>query len=193
MDSKAVASSIEAKYKDLKDYLDKAGDPAGLSLGQRFLDKIIQIDFRIPTLSLGMMKKFMSSMMTFEAEYRDERKNDSETNYGDHLAKDKLDSISKEADSFDEDPKVRSAIESVQIYLKYNPRREKRFLNSFRLLTLIATYRGLIEQEVISLELLARWVIIQMRWPDIIDTLAHIPHFTPSHNIFCTRHPIIRE
>jgi hypothetical protein len=21
----------------------------------------------------------------------------------------------------------------------------------------------------------------------------HIPHFTPSHNIFCTRYPIIRE
>lgn len=46
MDAKTVAQSIQTKYKSLEGgYPDEAG---GLTLGERFLEKIIQISFRIP-------------------------------------------------------------------------------------------------------------------------------------------------
>jgi hypothetical protein len=172
MDGKAVASSIEAKYSDLKDYLDKAGDQAGATLGQRFLDKIIQINFRIPTVELESMKEFSKKMLPSskkeDIDMRTEGKVTTQTNVQDKNVEER---IQRFAEKFDTDSGVRNAIDSVQFYLMSNPRRAKRFLNSFRLLTLIANRRGLLEHRVIRLDLLAKWVIILTRWPDIIDTL----------------------
>ncbi len=46
MDANAVAQSIQSKYKSLEQAY--ATNPAGLTLGERFLEKIVQINFRIP-------------------------------------------------------------------------------------------------------------------------------------------------
>jgi hypothetical protein len=74
-------------------------------------------------------------------------------------------------DTFLSDPKVINAINSVQPYIRSNPRRSKRFLNIFRLLAMIANRRNLFWQDAVHLDHLAAWVIILMRWPDIIDIL----------------------
>lgn len=172
MDGKAVASSIEAKYSDLKNYLDKAGDPAGASLGQRFLDKIIQINFRIPTVELNSMKEFSKKMMplytTEKPEAEREGRGTTNIDVENLGAKEQIKTF---AEKFDTNPDVQNAIDSVQDYLMSNPRRAKRFLNSYRLLAYIANRRRLLEEGVIRLDLLAKWVVILTRWPDIIDTL----------------------
>ncbi|MCB9452916.1 MAG: TIR domain-containing protein [Anaerolineaceae bacterium] len=51
MDSRGVAASIEHKYADLKGFYESESDPGGLTLGQQFLEKIIQINFRIPPIT----------------------------------------------------------------------------------------------------------------------------------------------
>ncbi len=51
MDSRGVAASIENKYAELKDFYESESDPGGLTLGQQFLEKIIQINFRIPPVT----------------------------------------------------------------------------------------------------------------------------------------------
>lgn len=175
MDGKAVASSIEAKYIDLKDYLEKSGDSTGASLGQRFLDKIIQINFRIPTVGLESIREFSKQILPLSA-----------VPIG--LGGDDTVKISEEiktaemqvevfAENFDNYSEVNGAIYSALPYLQSNPRRIKRFHNSFRLMALIANRRRLLEQGIIRLDLLAKWVIIVTRWPDMIDTLETNSHF----------------
>ena len=223
MDSRAVASSIEAKYKDLRDYLDKTGDSSGASLGQRFLDKIIQINFRIPTAESMSISNLIKHHMIPEIDGSDEYfrqtkslesikgkneiylakkqiqdkhdvsdSSEVETR-GTKIApkKEKLSEFSDEVDQskseqdgkkqeqkivefaqkFDNFVEVLDAIERAQPFLRSNPRLIKKFLNYFRLLALIANRKNLLETKIIHLDLLAKWTVIQIRWPDIIDTL----------------------
>ena len=46
MDTKTVAQSIEMKYKSGDVFRDQ--DPGGMTFGERFLEKIVQMNFRIP-------------------------------------------------------------------------------------------------------------------------------------------------
>jgi hypothetical protein len=57
MDATAVARSIETKYKDLKGVY--SDDQAGLTLGERFLEKIIQIGFHIPPPHHNQINRFI--------------------------------------------------------------------------------------------------------------------------------------
>ncbi len=61
MDADAVAASIEAKYRDLAPNL--PADPGGLSLGQRFLEKIVQIHFRIPRAEPQQFQEFIHGIL----------------------------------------------------------------------------------------------------------------------------------
>jgi HEAT repeat protein len=223
MDGRAVASSIEAKYKDLRDYLDKTGDSAGASLGQRFLDKIIQINFRIPTAERNSISNLIKHMMpvidrsdenlihakaldrserdetkinvsdkhfqerrdvlgTSEKENEDAKvafKKEKSSEYrgeidlpeSDQDKKKEEQKILEFAQKFDDFDEVLDAIKRAQPFLRANPRRIKKFLNYFRLLALIANRKRLLESKIISLDMLAKWTVIQIRWPDIIDTL----------------------
>jgi len=76
-----------------------------------------------------------------------------------------------QARSFEEIGEVQNAIQEMAAFLDYNPRRIKRFINLYRLQALIAQQRHLLET-TLSFNMLARWVLIQMRWPDfILDAL----------------------
>ena len=55
------SGEVEAKYKDLEEYLDDADDPGGLTLGQHFLEKIIQINFRIPRADPKVVESFIDA------------------------------------------------------------------------------------------------------------------------------------
>jgi hypothetical protein len=202
MDGKAVASSIEAKYLNLREYLDKTGDPSRASLGQRFLDKIIQVSFRIPIVESNFIKGFYRQILspmtdatgkngkpenTHKTEQisgeavsggmkeKHAEEMGSQDKHKENLEKKRVKEIEavkqKFAEDFDTYLDVQDAIDSAQPYLVSNPRRIKRFLNNFRLLALIANRRDLLHQRVIRLDLLAIWVVILTRWPDIIDTL----------------------
>src|SRR6185436_3779938 len=58
-------ASIETKYKEMKDLLDE--DPGGLTLGERFLEKIIQISFRIPRAEKTVVDDYIGRILAGDA------------------------------------------------------------------------------------------------------------------------------
>jgi hypothetical protein len=194
MDAQAVACSIEAKYKDLCERLGDAEDPGGLTLGQRFLEKIVQINFRIPRADTRLIESFVDAHLGSLSEEPSEKPREEEVRVeaerlieAEQRAGKPLDEavevvkvarpdMSQEivtearqevfARSFDDSEDVKHAVYEAVPYLECNPRKIKRFINVFRLRALIANRRGLLEGGVIRLELLAKWMIVGMRWPD---------------------------
>ena len=67
MDTRTVAGSIEAKYKDMLEYLDHSGS-SHLSFGQQFLEKIVQIRFRIPRTNPVEFEKFIEQHLVVSDE-----------------------------------------------------------------------------------------------------------------------------
>ncbi len=207
MDAQAVAGSIEAKYKDLQYCLDDADDPGGLTLGQRFLEKIIQINFRIPRADPKVVKFFVDANLDalrggpplepteqevigaeqlIEAEQRagkslDEAAQAVQAARPD-IPREVVTKAREEvfAKSFDDSEDVRRAIHEAAPYLGLNPRKIKKFINIFRLQSLIANRRGLLETGVIRLDLLAKSLTIAMRWPDMIEAMMTDQNFVNS-------------
>jgi len=199
MDAQAVAGSIEAKYESLQSYLDDADDPGGLTLGQRFLEKIVQINFRIPRADPKVVKSFVDANLDalrggpplepteqevigaeqlIEAEQRAGKSLD-EAAQAVQVARPDIprEVVTKAreevfAKSFDDSEEVRRAIHRAIQYLGLNPRKIKRFINIFRLQALIANRRGLLEGGIIRLDLLAKWMIVAMRWPHFAQTAS---------------------
>lgn len=63
MDMRTVAGSIEAKYKDMLTYLGTTDSPGELTLGQRFLEKIIQITFHLPRADTNVVQSFIDTIL----------------------------------------------------------------------------------------------------------------------------------
>lgn len=202
MDTQSVARSIEAKYKDLEKYNYEEKDVDELSLGQHFLEKIIQIHFRIPRSDEGTIKSFVESNLRqivdrpstdsslqvvlevghlIEAELRDgkliEEAIDEVEQLDPKISKDVLDEAKRAvyAKSFDDSEDVKVAIIQAMPYLEHNPRKIKRFINNFRLLSLITNRRRLLERGSINLNLLATGLVISTRWPEIINVITGNP------------------
>jgi hypothetical protein len=196
MDAQSVAASIEAKYEKLCAHLQAPDDPGGLTLGQRFLEKIVQINFRIPRPDSKAMQAFVRASLDALQEGRPTQPSEEEVLEAEHLIEaeqeegrsleeateavrtsrpdieeEAVEEAQKEifARSFSESTVVKQAVGEAVPYLDFNPRKVKRFINTFRLQALIANRRGLLESRDIELDLLAKAVIIAMRWPDVID------------------------
>ncbi len=207
MDSQTVAGSIEAKYKDLEKYFDDPEDPGGLSLGHRFIEKIVQINFQIPKSETQTIEQFIERNLGIEKgidETSTEREIqevesllESEQRAGEldidkaaDLIQNENPEISNEvlseakrnifAKTFDDSPDVKTAINEASLYLEANPRKIKRFINLFRLKTLIANRRGLIASQDINLSILAKIVVIEMRWPNVLEGIISDPQFINS-------------
>lgn len=203
MDTRAVAASIEAKYKELSEYLKDAGDPGGLTLGQRFLEKIAQLTFRIPLASREVVESFINAQLEQALQgpeqpspqeiARAEERIEEKQRQGRSLEEAGREVRAESADlpaqaveeaqraiqvrAFDESPAIRQAIYAAVPYLDYNPRKIKRFINIFRLQVMIAGRRGLLESGAVEPALLARWAIIGMRWPQFTEIIADDEQF----------------
>jgi hypothetical protein len=201
MDGDAVAASIEAKYKDLREHLPH--DRGGLRLGERFLEKIVQINFRIPRAEPTLVQAFIGDILGSGATPRPEPPVPASVRTAEHLilaqqrvgssldeatrevkkspdlSKDHVDRARRRLDeqAAAEAEYVRVAVFEAAPYLDFNPRKIKRFVNTFRLHALIARRRGLLvgEQEV---RRLARAVMVAMCWPDFVDAVLNEPGFT---------------
>ena len=199
MDMRTVAGSIEAKYKDLLTYLGTTDAPGELTLGQRFLEKIIQITFHLPRADTNVVQSFIDTILIGTKE-----------NIGSSSSSAKVQEVAQlivaeqrggikpldaaaervmqtrsdisevtlvkakeeiRAKSFDDSQVVQDVIREVAPFLELNPRKIKRFINLFRLQALIANRRGLLETEVVKLDVLAKWIVITSRWPSIIEAL----------------------
>ena len=196
MESRTVAGSIEAKYIDLKAHVDHLDDPSGLTLGQRFLEKIVQINFRIPRAAPDVIQSFIDQNLDGQADgpsgslaqkklAADVQAIDAQNQANIQGETDRpAQSMQPETlvagitaqkeirvKSFTDSEEVRNAIREAAPYLGYNPRKIKRFINLFRLQAFIASRRGLLNQHAVRLDLLAKWVVVATRWPDIVETI----------------------
>ncbi len=199
MDSAMLSRSIQAKYKDIQPFFEGMDYSSRTGLGRHFLEKIIQIDFRIPQpdpkhisefilAQLGrkstepkepsqVSKKIQIAESLIQAEERagktrEAAKQEVEANRPDLSTAIENAKQAVEKRAFEEYPEVEKAIQEMAAFLDYNPRRIKRFINMYRLQALIAYERGFLET-LISLDNLARWVVISMRWPEFINMVIH--------------------
>lgn len=207
MDSQVVAGCIGAKYKDLHGYIDSFDNSNEVVLGQHFLEKIVQINFRIPRPDLKLMRDFVNkNLKTLPNDSRNPLSN-GETGgpdpgtqtrrvagelilaemRGGKSADEAVQVVEKKNPSiattvlgqakqeiierFGDSEEVKNIIHEVLQYLEFNPRKVKRFINSFRLQAFIAIHRKLVEKGLIDLNLLAKWIIITTRWPNIIRAI----------------------
>ncbi len=200
MDAQTVAGSIEAKYKDLLEKLVEDDAPGSLTLGQRFLEKIIQINFRIPKVDPDVMASFVDAHLTSQAKEaasspvqvkvaeaenlikaeqrggitsRDEAAEVVQKARPD-LSPDVIAAAKEEVHkkSFDDSVEVKQAIHEAVRYLGFNPRKIKRFINLLRLQALIANRRGLLDHQVIQLDMLGKWLLLATLWPDTVEAIA---------------------
>lgn len=192
MDSSVLSRSIQAKYKEIQPYFDNGDYTSRIGLGRHFLEKIIQIDFRVPQPDMSHIADFIDYQLgrnhAKEDLPRDQQVAESliqaEQRVGKTLEEARLavqedfpdlepviqDAVeSVEIRAFDDHPEVERAIKDMASYLNYNPRRIKRFINMYKLQALIAYERNILGKSI-SLGNLACWVTIGMRWQEFINS-----------------------
>jgi hypothetical protein len=192
MDSSVLSRSIQAKYKEIQPYFDNGDYSSRIGLGRHFLEKIIQIDFRVPQPDKSHIGDFIEYQLgrnlTKEDQSRDQQVAESliqaeqrvgktleearlvvQENFPDleSVIQDAVESVKIRA--FDDHPEVERAIKDMASYLNYNPRRIKRFINMYKLQALIASERNILGKSI-SLGNLACWVTIGMRWQEFINS-----------------------
>ncbi|MBL8156841.1 MAG: hypothetical protein JNM70_21880, partial [Anaerolineae bacterium] len=185
MDTRAVAASIESKYAAMQENLTVQNDPGGLSLGEKFLEKIIQINFRIPRISKAVATTFINQSLRPVVTPHPATQTGSVPSAepsGKQARGVDFDQIQAEQEkafiaSFEDLPQVSEATVEAAEYLEYNPRKIKRFLNDYRLRAAICERRTLFSRGILDLRLLAKWVMIETRWPDVNMILREQPDF----------------
>jgi KAP family P-loop domain len=181
MDREKVAASIAAKYSSVLEYIDEGQDgpsPDKLAFGYRFLEKFIQIQYRLPQPRLINVRTLVGvtrgsfTRPTDDAEGLDPNIVDTETTKSDPI------SIERRAVEvlLDRDgDAVFTATEMVAPVFNFNPRRIKQFLNLFRLSVYIANGLGLFDEiqdrPVMTFEQLAKFIAISMTWPAFVQLL----------------------
>ena len=193
MDAHVLASSIQAKYKDLQEFFRDPDNPGGLNLGHKFLEKIVQIDFRIPSPSPVLLESFIDTHLgrktantvpapspvdepqrLIQAEQRTGKSLEDAAQVVGQNHPDLSSKVIQEAArqikvrSFDDNDEVRQTVKEAVSYLDYNPRKIKRYINLYRLQALVAHRRHVLEKSV-SLDILGKWILISLRWPEFFD------------------------
>lgn len=181
LDRQKIAMGIAVRNKELLPFLPFAGCPsdddeqsdenkqggAGIAYGYEFVEKFIQVPFRIPKLVDVRLPKFVDSLLA--PNFSSDKQAQSQGS----IDKDIIDE-----DIIDEDPEgTREVLKMVAAALDYNPRRLKQFLNLFRLRFFIAMKTGQMHGEELgwTLPQLGKMVAIELRWPLLLNKLLQQP------------------
>lgn len=151
MDMRTVAAALNVRYQPIESYLSEYYQ-SGASLGDHFLEKIVQITFRIPSAQ-GVIDQFLRAQF-----HGQEAVSTSE------LQSEVSEEAAQNALNWDESPEVQAAVKSVVRYLDYNPRRVKRFINLFRLQSRLSLQQ--LNRNDIEYDLLAKWLVVAALYPD---------------------------
>lgn len=190
MDREKVAAGITLKFKDLLPYLRSSLDEGDTTsarhpsaFGYTYLEKFIQITFRVPRTSSEGIEVFLDSLSSGGAETEEQRQ-ERRAARAERSRRRQLVEVVAGADS----EKVEVLVRLVAPVLVWNPRRIKQFINMFRLqaylcsdlgvLDLVADpqgqYRDLLMARL-QLEQVGVFVAIGMTWPDLVMDLAGYP------------------
>jgi len=187
-DRKWICSSFEKRYVDFCGDIGMPGRP----LGYLFLDKVFQLSTAIPRLSTLRQAAYWKRLLETgqDADETREQMHRLEVKAERDLAgKTSHEDIQKEIDRTEEGSLERETIRAAaakQItspeairaaehrlqplagLLEPNPRSMKRLVNAYGL----NHARAFLEGRTVAVEALARWTIIELRWPILADYLA---------------------
>ena len=188
-DRKWICSSFEKRYADFGGQIGMPGRP----LGYLFLDKVFQLSTAIPRLSTvrqaaywkrlletgeGGARSTPEEVKRLEAEAEKElRGKTSHEEIQEQIDRTEEGSIEREtlraaaAKQITSPEAIRAAEHRLQPLaglLEPNPRSMKRLVNAYGL----NHARAFLEGRTVAVEALARWTIVELRWPILADYLA---------------------
>ena len=221
MDREKVAAGLAVKYEKLLPYLrsDRDSQPpssaapirqdgtydlstdasTGLEFGYSFIEKFVQLPFRVPQPSKCEVEKLLTTLMStpktrpspgffsrvFRRQVQSEDLSEVETGLlqlqgqeGDDERAVQRQPVLKLISGEQETETVRSIAMMIAPTLDYNPRRIKQFINIFRLKAHIAFETGLFDEiksptpdKALTLEQLGKFVALTQMYPRLLDDL----------------------
>jgi hypothetical protein len=192
LDRKVVAAGIAAKNEKILPYIVSGQLPsgstvgdlnrAGLDYGYEFLEKFIQIPFRVPEIDSQHNKEWVSRLTSITDEKSGAQKptpEQSERGIGLEEANPVFE-IGADPEEFGD------IVDEITSKLQFNPRRVKQFINVFRLQVLILIETGVLRsaeggrasagtEETLTLERIGLVVGIFLRWPGIVADVLDNP------------------
>jgi KAP family P-loop domain len=194
LDRAKVAAAVAFKFREIIPYLDPSLDlvnhPANIrSFGDNFLEKFIQLSFRLPISSNeARAHRFIDSLISDTSPRAADdlsdlpipRERDPEA-----AAAAAAESARRalRIESGAESQRIRDIVMMVREMLEYSPRRIKTFLNAFRLALYIASAQGLLDIDVktgeaeVTPERLGKFLALTNRFPEIRGVLDRDPDF----------------
>lgn len=182
IDRELVAAGLAAKHEKILPYLAAGSSQPdintamiGIQYGYSFLEKFIQIPFRVPTVQQGQLDPWISAMSGSAGAEANVSKPDRP------LHKFSYSTLSgKDPDGFDE------IVKTIGKMFDFNPRRMKQFVNVFRLRVMISLSTNTLSQigpdsrrsakdTGFRLEQLGLFTALTLRWPRLVGALLQNP------------------
>jgi len=187
LDLAIVGASIEAKYLSVIERLNLS---VHRFTGRDFIEKLVQLEFALPSLTDDQLDTFLDSHLKpiKEATALHTQKTSQPTLSIDPLITNTNQPIAQRSNSaavpFDEESD--QFIESIRRFSKClprNPRKIKRFINSYRLLAYIAARRNLFLIRNINLDGLGAVTVLAMEYPELYRLLSQDDYKTDISDI----------
>jgi hypothetical protein len=170
IDARVITAAVEAHYEQL---LGKTG-----ASGYEYLDKIVQIPFRIPTPSSAEVENFLSAQMPIRTEIPEVEvrapasqpgaSSDFDRGEGIDAMRDaEVNAPEPEASTLATTQFQQSEVEGFRElapYIRSNPRHIKRLINVYRMVRTLAIRRDVLEILDNSASTIA-WIVISAQWP----------------------------
>jgi hypothetical protein len=182
-DRKWICSAFETKYQEFSVPI---GEPAR-PLGYIFLDKLFQISAALPGISEDVRKGYWSTLLDDRSAERKASPLDAEAAAAQVEGKGSIEELNQVITAAPEahrsalraaaaveitraknSAKLEHSLQPFAPLLEPNPRAMKRLVNAVGM----AQARAFLEGRTVSLDTLARWTLIELRWPLVADYLA---------------------
>lgn len=178
LDLDMVAASIETKYLSVIQRMEQSTSGAKKFSGKDFIEKLMQLEFALPALSANHLDEFLDSILGAPATTKRRVQKNVVSGSAETLEGHSTEIVTDAQTTDQLFPKFEETVEFVHaVYelshaLPRNPRKIKRFINTFRLLAYIAARRGLFLNGVVSINGLGAITVLALEYPEIYSLLS---------------------
>jgi hypothetical protein len=170
LDRLKVAAGIAAGQEKILPFIlaasnadDSRVDPqAAISHGYEFLEKFVQLPFRLPRMGPNNVASFIASLM-------------GQADGIPPTSPTRPTPAPTLRDVATDNPIVGKTLSDVAPVLNFNPRRLKQFLNLFRLRHYVLESAGQLRKSEPTLTQLGKVVALEIRWPRLVEDILHQP------------------
>lgn len=177
MDPEMVAAALEAAQSEVLARLPK---DATTPIGWRFMDKFVQLPFVIPPADWEAIDRYVNSLLAAElppaagAAASPAQTGGPPTPGISEPPAEAWDTQRQRIDAgveafTDANADIRRALRDAATQFSHNPREVKRFLNAYRFQYFL--WRARPKAERLTPVLIQRWVLLSMKWPDVVRWL----------------------